>query len=118
MAQKITAFVAKSFAVADEAKIAPIIKFLASLNKLGFILQDAERSEVESVSTPVSLLFQLVILPRNPHRSCFAGTNQAWNSLVSLANNILAKDRLLLQSVSASARLKQDFRNSFLVCGL
>src|ERR1700681_1067539 len=50
MAQKIIAFVAKSFDEADEAKIAPITKFLESFGKLGFILQDAERSEVESVS--------------------------------------------------------------------
>lgn len=53
MAQKITAFVAKSFNQADEAKITPITKFLESFGKLGFILQDAEGSEVESVSAKV-----------------------------------------------------------------
>jgi hypothetical protein len=56
MAQKIIAFVAKSFAEADEAKIAPITKFLESFSKLGFILQDAEASEVESVSAKVRCL--------------------------------------------------------------
>jgi tetratricopeptide (TPR) repeat protein len=56
MAQRIIAFVAKSFAEADEAKIAPIIKFLESFNKLGFVLQDAEASEVESVSAKVRSL--------------------------------------------------------------
>jgi len=56
MAKRIIAFVAKSFAEADEAKIAPIIKFLESFNKLGFILQDAEASEVESVSAKVRSL--------------------------------------------------------------
>ena len=50
MAQKIVAFVAKSFDPADEAKIDPIIKFLDSFSKLGFITQTAEQSEVESVS--------------------------------------------------------------------
>src|ERR1700674_1894007 len=32
-------------------------------------------------------------LPANPHRSCFAGTNQPSNSLVSLPDCILARDR-------------------------
>ncbi len=56
MAQKINVFVAKSFAESDEAKIAPIIKFLEAFSKLGFILQDAERSEVEAVSAKVRTL--------------------------------------------------------------
>jgi tetratricopeptide (TPR) repeat protein len=56
MVQRITAFVAKSFAEADEAKIAPIIRFLESFNKFGFILQDAEATEVESVSAKVRSL--------------------------------------------------------------
>jgi predicted Zn-dependent protease len=56
MAQKIVAFVARSFDRADEAKIDPIIKFLDSFNKLGFITQSAEQSEVESVSVKVRSL--------------------------------------------------------------
>ncbi len=56
MAQKIVAFVAKSFAPEDEAKIAPITKFLESFSRLGFIPQSAERSEVESVSEKVRSL--------------------------------------------------------------
>lgn len=56
MSPKITAFVAKSFNQADEVKIAPITKFLESFSKLGFILQDAEGSEVESVSAKVRAL--------------------------------------------------------------
>lgn len=53
MAQKIVAFVARSFDPNDEAKINPITKFLESFNKLGFIVQDAEQSDVESVSEKV-----------------------------------------------------------------
>ncbi|PYT54336.1 MAG: hypothetical protein DMG43_06550 [Acidobacteria bacterium] len=56
MAQKIVAFVARSFDPADEAKIDPIIKFLDSFSKLGFITQSAEQSEVESVSVKVRSL--------------------------------------------------------------
>jgi hypothetical protein len=51
-------------------------------------------------------------------RSRDARANQSSNSFVSLPNNILVKDRLLRQSVSASARLKQDFHHPFLVYGL
>src|SRR5260221_444163 len=53
MAQKIIAFVAKSFASEDEAKIAPIIRLLESFTKLGFIPVSAEQAEVESVSKKV-----------------------------------------------------------------
>jgi Flp pilus assembly protein TadD len=53
MTQKIAAFVAKSFDPADEAKIAPIEKFLESFRQLGFIPRAAEQSEVESVSEKV-----------------------------------------------------------------
>ena len=53
MAQKILAFVAKSFDPLDEAKIDPIIKLLDSFKPLGFIPESAERSEVESVSEKV-----------------------------------------------------------------
>ena len=56
MAQKIVAFVARSFDPADEAKIEPITKFLDSFKTLGFIAQSAERSEVESVSEKVRSL--------------------------------------------------------------
>jgi Flp pilus assembly protein TadD len=56
MAQKIVAFVARSFDPADEAKIFPITKFLASFNAVGFFPQSAERSEVESVSEKVRSL--------------------------------------------------------------
>lgn len=56
MAQTIVAFVARSFDPGDEAKIDPIIKFLESFNKLGFITQSAEQSEVESVSVKVRTL--------------------------------------------------------------
>ena len=56
MAQKIVAFVARSFDPADEVKIDPIIKFLDSFSKLGFITQSAEQSEVESVSVKVRTL--------------------------------------------------------------
>jgi hypothetical protein len=53
MAQKILAFVARSFDPVDEAKIDPIIRLLDSFIPLGFIPESAERSEVESVSEKV-----------------------------------------------------------------
>jgi hypothetical protein len=56
MAQKIVAFVAKSFDLADEAKISLITKFLDSFQRLGFISQTAERAEVEQVSVKVRSL--------------------------------------------------------------
>src|SRR5258708_31391063 len=56
MAQRIVAFVARSFDPADEAKIFQITKFRASFNAVGFFPQSAERSEVESVSEKVRSL--------------------------------------------------------------
>lgn len=56
MAQKILAFVARSFDTTDEAKIDPIIKLLDSFKPLGFIPQSADRPEVESVSQKVRSL--------------------------------------------------------------
>jgi tetratricopeptide (TPR) repeat protein len=56
MTPKIVAFVAKSFDPSDEAKIAPIEKLLESFRRLGFIVQSADRSEVESVSKKVRSL--------------------------------------------------------------
>lgn len=53
MAQKILAFVARSFDPADEAKIDPIIRLLDTFIPLGFIPESAERSEVEAVSDKV-----------------------------------------------------------------
>lgn len=53
MPQKIVAFVAKSFDPTDEAKIAPIERFLESFSKLGFVAESADRAEVESVSEKV-----------------------------------------------------------------
>jgi Flp pilus assembly protein TadD len=53
MAQKIVAFVAKSFDPRDEAKIAPIERFLESFHKLGFVAEPADKGEVESVSEKV-----------------------------------------------------------------
>lgn len=63
MAQKIVAFIARSFDPGDEVKIDPIIKFLDSFKTLGFISQSAERSEIESVSEKVrSLIDQSDVL--------------------------------------------------------
>lgn len=53
MPQKIAAFVAKSFDPRDEAKIAPIERFLESFHKLGFVAESADKGEVESVSEKV-----------------------------------------------------------------
>lgn len=51
--QKITAFVARSFASTDDYKIQPILNFLDSFRSVGFVWQTAKPAEVESVSKKV-----------------------------------------------------------------
>ena len=88
MAQKILAFVAKSFDPADEAKIDPIIRLLDSFKPLGFIPQSAERSEVESVSEKVRSLIDKsdvlvgIFTQRHPIYRQFNGRwGTAWGAL-------------------------------------
>lgn len=50
---KITAFVARSFSEKDERKISPILTFLDSFKKNGFLWRTAEPADVESVSKKV-----------------------------------------------------------------
>src|ERR1035437_6963208 len=50
---KITAFIARSFDPDDERKLKPILDFLDSFKKMGFICTTADRAEVESVSEKV-----------------------------------------------------------------
>jgi len=47
------AFIARSFAPGDELKLKPLLDFLDSFRKVGFICQTAEPAEVESVSVKV-----------------------------------------------------------------
>jgi len=49
----LTAFVARSFDSADEQRIRPIRTFLESFRKAGFLCEEAEAAEVESVSAKV-----------------------------------------------------------------
>src|SRR6266849_6342826 len=87
MAQKIVAFVARSFDQADEAKIDPIIDFLESFKTLGFIPQSAERSEVESVSEKVRSLIDKsdvlvgIFTKRHPVYRFNGRWTTAWNAL-------------------------------------
>src|ERR1700690_1327189 len=53
---KIMAFVARSFSPSDEAKIEPIIGFLESFRKSGFLPHTAEQADMESVSQRVRKL--------------------------------------------------------------
>ncbi len=50
---KITAFIARSFDAHDERKIEPILDFLQSFRSSGFVAEDADKAEVESVSKKV-----------------------------------------------------------------
>jgi hypothetical protein len=49
----LTAFVARSFDPADEGRIRPIRDFLDTFRKAGFLCEEAEAAEVESVSVKV-----------------------------------------------------------------
>jgi tetratricopeptide (TPR) repeat protein len=49
----ITAFVARSFDRTDEERIRPILNFLETFRKAGFLWEEAEAAEVESVSVKV-----------------------------------------------------------------
>jgi tetratricopeptide (TPR) repeat protein len=49
----ITAFVARSFDPRDEERIRPILNFLETFRKAGFLCEEAEAAEVESVSVKV-----------------------------------------------------------------
>jgi tetratricopeptide (TPR) repeat protein len=53
MAKTIKAFVAKSFAPADEARIQPLLDFLDTFSPLGVIFESADHAESEEVSTKV-----------------------------------------------------------------
>jgi len=52
MAQ-LNAFIARSFAPQDEQRIRPILEFLDTFRRAGFICEEAEAAEVESVSAKV-----------------------------------------------------------------
>jgi len=49
----LTAFVARSFDPKDEQRIRPILNFLETFRKAGFLCEEAEAAEVESVSAKV-----------------------------------------------------------------
>jgi len=49
----VTAFIARSFDPVDVERIQPILKFLGTFSKAGFICDEAEPAEVESVSVKV-----------------------------------------------------------------
>lgn len=49
----LSAFVARSFAATDEQRIRPVLNFLESFKKVGFLWESAEPAEVESVSAKV-----------------------------------------------------------------
>jgi len=49
----LTAFVARSFDPEDERRIQPILNFLETFRKAGFLCEEAEAAEVESVSVKV-----------------------------------------------------------------
>jgi len=50
---QLNAFIARSFAPQDEERIRPILEFLDTYRKAGFICETAEAAEVESVSAKV-----------------------------------------------------------------
>jgi Flp pilus assembly protein TadD len=53
MAKAIKAFVAKSFAPADEARLQPLVDLLETFSPLGLIFESADHAESEGVSTKV-----------------------------------------------------------------
>jgi tetratricopeptide (TPR) repeat protein len=53
MAKAIRAFVARSFAAVDEARIQPLVDFLETFSPLGLIFESADHAESEGVSTKV-----------------------------------------------------------------
>jgi len=93
MAQKILAFVARSFDRADEAKIDPIIKLLDSFKPLGFIPQSADRAEVESVSEKVRSMIDKsdvlvgIFTQRHPVYRFNGRWKDAWGALWGQANS-------------------------------
>jgi tetratricopeptide (TPR) repeat protein len=54
----LTAFVARSFDPRDEQRIRPILSFLETFRKAGFLCEEAEAAEVESVSVKVRKMIE------------------------------------------------------------
>jgi len=50
---QLNAFVARSFAPIDDTRIQPVLTFLDTFRKAGFLWETAEPAEVESVSEKV-----------------------------------------------------------------
>jgi hypothetical protein len=50
---QLNAFVARSFSPDDESRIRPVLEFLETFRKVGFLCETAEAAEVESVSEKV-----------------------------------------------------------------
>src|SRR6266481_7951272 len=50
---RLNAFIARSFAPQDEERVRPVLEFLDTFRKAGFICETAEAAEVESVSKKV-----------------------------------------------------------------
>lgn len=55
---QLNAFIARSFAREDEERIRPLLEFLETFRKAGFICEEAEAAEVESVSKKVQRMIQ------------------------------------------------------------
>ena len=56
MPQLLKAFIARSFLAEDEKKLEPILSFLDTFKKVGFVCYSAEPAEVQSVSEKVRRL--------------------------------------------------------------
>ena len=75
----LSAFVARSFAATDEQRIRPVLNFLESFKKVGFLWESAEPAEVESVSAKV----QRMIDERDVFIGFFTRRHAAWPSGLS-----------------------------------
>lgn len=91
----LTAFVARSFDPRDEERIRPILIFLESFRKAGFLCEEAEAAEVESVSAKV----RRMIDERDAFVGFFTkkypvyGFGSKWNDAISLVRGTLQPEK-------------------------
>jgi len=82
---QLTAFVARSFLPEDERRLEPVLRFLGTFEKMGFICRHAEAAEVQSVSTKVRTLidesdvFIGIFTRRHPIYVPPTGFSAAWD---------------------------------------
>ena len=121
MPKPIKAFVAKSFADEDEARLQPLLKFLDTFKPLGVVFESADRAEAEGVSDKVrrmiydAIIFVVIFTKRFPicetrEQSVFPVSPPKWIPplwLLQEAGYALAKEKKMIFFVETGVEVPQ-----------